>query len=80
MDIKHLELTHEEWYKIRDKIRAVHGDSMVILSFKMKRELGFTVRHHREREETDGFWGYKEAIHVDFYTEEAKVWFLLTYT
>ena len=79
MDIKHLELTHTEWYEIRDKIRAVHGDSVILLSFKMKRELGFTVRHHRERVETDGFWGYQEAIHVDFYTEEAKTYFLLRF-
>ena len=78
MDIKHLELTHTEWYEIRDKIRAVHGDSMILLSFKMKRELGFTVRHHREHGLKDG-WGYKEAIHVDFYTEEAKTYFLLRF-
>ena len=79
MDMKHIELTLDEWQQIRESIRATHGDSMVILSFKMKRELGFTVRHHRQRSETDGFWGYHESIHVDFYSEQAKVWFLLTY-
>ena len=79
--MKHIELSHEEWYKIRDRIREDFGDSMVILSFKMKRELGFTVREHRAYNPFDPMHllAYQTMICVDFYTEQAKVWFTLKY-
>ena len=79
--MKHIELTHAEWYKIRDQIREDFGDSMVILSFKMKRELGFTVREHRAYDPFDPMHrhSYRTVICVDFYTEQAKVWFTLKY-
>ena len=44
MDMKHLELTEREWNHIRDQIRTEHGDSMILLRDKMRRELGFTVQ------------------------------------
>ena len=79
--MKHIELTHAEWYKIRDRIREDFGDSMIILSFKMKRELGFTVREHRAYDPFDPMHrhSYQTMICVDFYTEQAKVWFTLKY-
>jgi hypothetical protein len=81
--MKHIELSHAEWYKIRDRIREDFGDSMVILSFKMKRELGFTVREHKAYDPFDPMHllrnSYQTMICVDFYTEQAKVWFTLKY-
>jgi len=85
--MKHLELTEGEWLRIRQQIREEHGDSMILLRDKMRRELGFTVRHHQDWRERDvdkrdvGFRTHYpvQMIHVDFYDEQAKTWFLLKY-
>ena len=73
--MKHHELTHVEWYRIRDQIRAEHGDSMILLRGKMQRELGFLPRDHYEWR--DG--RYHNCICIDFYTEQARTWFLLKF-
>lgn len=87
-------LDHLVWYDIRDRIRAEYGDSMVIIRSKMQRELGFTVRAHREWR--PGFdpkfgephWGMKEFedpkylhedIRLDFYDDVLETMFRLKY-
>ena len=87
MDMKHLELSESEWLRIRDQIRTEHGDSMILLRDKMRRELGFTVRRHqewRERAVPKRDVGHKtmypvNIICLDFYDESAKSWFVLKY-
>ena len=64
------------WLKIRDQIRAEHGDSMILLRDKMKRELGFTVRTHSYWDET---YGYRQDTRIDFYNETAETYFRLKY-
>jgi len=84
---KHVELTVVEWNDIRTKIREEFGDSMILLRDKMRRELGFTVRHHQEWHKADvgkRDVAYRtnypvDMIHVDFYDESARTWFLLKY-
>lgn len=73
--MKHIELSHHEWNRIRKQIRDEFGDSMILLRGKMRRELGFSVREHMP--DTDRF--HQWIICVDFYSEEAKVWFTLKY-
>jgi hypothetical protein len=85
--MKHLELTLPEWARIRQKIREEHGDSMILLRDKMRRELGFTIRNYQEWRKRDvdkrdvayGTHHMVEMIHVDFYDEQARTWFLLKY-
>lgn len=77
--IKHLELSLSEWLVVREKIRATHGDSMVLLSFKMRRELGFSVRRHTQWVPKMSGGYHDDIICIDFYTENAKTWFLLKY-
>lgn len=78
--MKSLEITHKEWYRIRDTIRAEHGDSMVLIREKMRRELGFLPRNHvMWTPKMDGGY-YDKVIMIDFFTEEARTWFLLKFT
>jgi hypothetical protein len=73
-------LTHAEWDKIREQIRAEHGPSMIMLRSKMRDELGFLPREHRDwvPKMDGGHWG-ETVIHIDFYTEQARTWFLLKF-
>lgn len=77
--MKHHELTHKEWYRIRDQIRAEFGDSMILLRSRLRDELGFTPRDHRQwvTKMDGGHW--ETVIHIDFYTEQARTWFLLKF-
>jgi hypothetical protein len=80
MDMKHLELTQHEWQQIRERIREMFGNSMVMLRGRMKSELGFTPRDHRKWvAKMDGGY-YEMVVHIDFYTEEARTFFMLSYT
>ena len=78
--MKHIELSRDEWDRIRDQLRADFGFSMPLLRDRMKRELGFTVREHkRMKGSMDGYLQQRTVFCIDFYSEEAKVWFTLKY-
>lgn len=67
----------KDWEPIRQQIREDFGDSMILLSFKMKRELGFNVRRYT-------YWDYDriesiEDIRLDFDDDAQAVWFRLKY-
>jgi hypothetical protein len=64
----------------------------MLISSKCKRELGFTVRHHKglvehskdtwEAMKSEGFhnrYHYEEQVHLDFYNEAQMSWFVLKY-
>jgi hypothetical protein len=78
--IKHWELTHAEWNKIREQIRSEHGNSMLMIRSRMRDELGFLPREHRVwlKKMDGGHWGETE-IHIDFYSEQARTYFLMKY-
>lgn len=81
-----------EWDEIRQRIDKDYGRSMTMISWRLRRELGFTIRHHRglapnEYDET-GEWlqeefrhryHYEDQIHLDFFNESAQSWFQLKY-
>jgi hypothetical protein len=84
--IKHIELTHREWDWLKDELIKEHGAS-ILISWKMRRELGFTVREHSR-----GFsplldtvvsnvdWrDSRSVICLDFYEESMKTWYMLKY-
>lgn len=67
----------KDWEPIRQQIREDFGDGMILLSFKMKRELGFSVRRHT-------YWDYNrlesiDDIRLDFDNDSQAVWFRLKY-
>jgi len=36
-----------DWYEMAGRLRSEYGPSIMLISSKCKRELGFTVRHHK---------------------------------
>ena len=79
-----------EWDEIYQMILRDFGSKMAI-SFVLKRELGFTIRHHKglaphdpaTRELMGPDWPhtyyYEQQVHLDFYSEAAQSWFQLKY-
>ena len=83
-----------EWETISAQLFQLHGPSIMI-SWKCRRELGFTVRRHKglikygeKYGEEDSGWmqpdlknkfTYEDWICLDFYSESALTYFLLKY-
>lgn len=78
-----------DWEEISARIVKEYGASMLI-SWKLKRELGFTVRHHKGlmpyndggdliSDYGKGRYYYDDQIHLDFYNEAAQSFFMLKY-
>lgn len=80
----------EEWSEIYGRIIKEYGVGIGI-SWKCKRELGFTVRRHKglaPNEADENGWledefkhryHYEEQVHLDFYSEPAQSYFMLKY-
>ena len=73
----------EEWNEIYHQIFVDYGIKMSV-SYVLKRELGFTVRHHAglmsANSRIDPSLKYYEyQTHLDFYSEAAQTWFQLKY-
>lgn len=73
-----------EWSDIYAQILQDHGMGMAVRT-RMRRELGFTYRHHRGLVPIDHpvplgpHMHYEEQVHVDFYNESTQSWFILRY-
>jgi hypothetical protein len=65
-------LSQRQWLDIRDRIRQEYGDTMILIRGRMQRELGFLPRRHRTPNND-------YEIHIDFFTEESRTWFLIKY-
>jgi hypothetical protein len=72
-----LTLTEYEWNKIYNQLREEYGDSVVIISWKLKETLGFTVRRHRDYNPINGHM--VDDIRLDFYDNAALTFFQLKY-
>ena len=69
------------WEMVRDQIKRDFGENIFLLSWRTKRELGFTVRYHRGLSPTgyQNGYRYQQQVHLDFFTESAMSWFCLKY-
>ncbi len=81
-----IKLKSEQWTPILQKIEQEYGRAIALISFAMKRELGFQVRYHRFWKKDDGTAGsydghgeYVIEIHLDFNNEAAATHFRLKY-
>lgn len=76
---KSIQFTVEEWDQLKLKLAKEHElkPSIFMMREVMKRELGFTVRHHRQwlPEMTD----YEVHILLDFWNDEKETFFRLKY-
>ena len=70
-------LTQSKWYNLRKRLTTDHSPGIMMLSYRMKEKLGFTVREHREWTEQRG---YMTDIRLDFYSEPKRTMFLLKYS
>ena len=73
----------DDWKIIYDKILQDYGMGMAV-SFRMRRELGFTYRYHQHWIEFDRTGDLRRKycenqVHLDFYSEQAQSWFQLKY-
>ena len=75
------------WEPIKQKILAEYGPTHVI-SWVMKRELGFTARRHQNwqtvnknhvGEDITVRWYFQNQVHLDFFNDAAQSWFQLKY-
>jgi hypothetical protein len=80
-----------DWEPIQYQLGLDYG-TKIMISYVCRRELGFTVRHHKglephEKEiwevmKDEGWkhrYHYQDQIHLDFYNEAAQSWFMLKY-
>jgi hypothetical protein len=74
---KPIVLTQSKWAILRERLTADYSPSVMMLSYRMKDRLGFTVREHREWTEQRG---YMVDIRLDFYNEPKRTMFLLKYS
>lgn len=74
---EHLELTERKWTILLDKMHEDYPLSVFAIRSKMKTTLGFTPRRHLELQK-DGY--YDATIHLDFYDELKRTFFLLKYS
>lgn len=84
--MKTIVLSEKEWNKIHRQLAAKYKDkpSVMLIKSVMRRELGFTVRRHKEWvEDSKDVWntqtGYQWSIRLDFYNDELETLFRLTY-
>jgi len=72
-----------DWENIQTRLIQEYG-SRIMISWVLKRELGFTVRDHQEWVEFDKTgdrqrYYMDNQIHLDFFNESAQSWFQLKY-
>ncbi len=90
--MKPLEFTRKEWIPLQQRLVEDHGMGVMNISWVCRRELGFTIRHHRlwvkkdgyeeDGYEEDGYDGYGEwenFVILDFYDPAKETWFRLKY-
>ena len=81
-----------EWYGLAEQLRKEYGQSIMLISDRCRRELGFTVRHHKglvphgetewEVMKSEGWnhrYHYEDQVHLDFYNEAQQTWFVLKF-
>jgi hypothetical protein len=79
--VKHIELSHSEWAVVREQIKRDYGPTTLMISWKLKEALGFTVREHQRWDDTfEGYDDRRSVICLDFVSEQHKLVYLLKYS
>ena len=92
IEMKPLEFTRDEWIPIQQRLLQEHGVATMSISWRCRRELGFTVRHHErwvpvgdaagpeaESGRTVALTYRETVICLDFYDEAMRTFFILKY-
>jgi hypothetical protein len=75
---KTLTLSHKNWNNLRNKIIEDYGQATVLISWRLRTTLGFTVREHRDYNQDD--WEHANTIRLDFWDDQLQTMFLLRYS
>lgn len=86
--MKPIVLTPQAWRSIRDELHKEHPKSVFALRSKMRKTLGFTIREHRAwimtkpsaTDITIDQGHYEDQVHLDFYSEAKRTFFLMKYS
>lgn len=73
---KTLTLSYWAWDKLRTKIIEDYGLTTVLVSWRMREQLGCTVREHRDYDDVN--WK-DNTMKLDFWDEHLQTMFLLKY-
>lgn len=72
-----IQLTEPQWQQVLGRLRQDHPASWTLIRSRMRRELGFTVRHHdhwnSERQRVE------QQIFLDFFDDRQETWFRIKY-
>ena len=71
-----IRLSSEQWLRLEQRLIQDHPRSVTLMLSVMRRELGFTVRRHRE---FDSDFYARETIVLDFFDARQMTWFILRY-
>lgn len=78
--MKHtLVLSTRQWHLLQERIVEDYGRATLLISWRLKAQLGFSVREHTWYEDVDGFMDRFNDIRLDFYDEQLQTLFLLRY-
>ena len=75
-------LTTDEWDKVCSRLKKDYADRPAVYLIRdvMRRELGFTTRYHSDYATNKfGKRVWTEMVHLDFYDEMMKSYFVLRY-
>jgi hypothetical protein len=78
-----IRLKPKQWENLHQQLTADNSASVMMLRYKMKEVLGFTVRNHHEwiDQSVDrrklGY--YQDWFYLDFYDDRMETWFRMKY-
>jgi hypothetical protein len=76
---KTLTISHRAWDKLKEKITEDYGRATVLISWRLRDHVGFTVRSHRDYQ-PDADWDQENTIRLDFWDDQMQTMFLLRYS
>jgi len=74
---KTLTMNDRQWAKLKAKIVEDYGQATVLISWRLRDTLGFTVREHRDYANESG---WDNSIRLDFWDDYLNTMFLLKYS
>ncbi len=75
---KTLAISHHAWHKLKEKIIEDYGQTTVMISWRLRDQVGFTVREHHDYNQNE--WHLSHNIRLDFWDDQMQTMFLLRYS
>ena len=74
---KTIAMSERQWAKLKSKSVEDYGQATVLISWRLRDTLGFTVREHRDYANESG---WDNSIRLDFWDDYLNTMFLLKYS